>query len=214
MKELESKLENMLATVDKVFKVELMKMPPPLQNTLLGDLISEEEVPASEVSIAMKSESREIDQPLRRIPSRRIKSTDSPPVEVQRSSSKALKAGKRAKKIQTLAGSNSTGNLMPSSASIRRAQSFLVNRKTAEQMAQNQAKRKLRSVMSASDLPCSMAGSAAHVTVTTARGEMVSFSEETKDDINWDLLDDVAWCQIQKLTRLMEYLSQKSRCQR
>ena len=29
---------------------------------------------------------------------------------------------------------------------------------------------------------------------------MVSFSEETKDEINWDLLDYVAWCQIQKLT--------------
>lgn len=29
---------------------------------------------------------------------------------------------------------------------------------------------------------------------------MVSFSEETKDDINLDLLDDVAWCQIQKLS--------------
>lgn len=30
--------------------------------------------------------------------------------------------------------------------------------------------------------------------------QTVSFSEETKDEINLDLLDDVAWCQIQKLT--------------
>lgn len=29
---------------------------------------------------------------------------------------------------------------------------------------------------------------------------MVSFSEETKDDINWDMLDDVARCQIKKLS--------------
>lgn len=35
-------MENTLATVDKVFKVELMKMPPSLQNTLIGDLISGE----------------------------------------------------------------------------------------------------------------------------------------------------------------------------
>lgn len=80
MNELESKMENMLATVDKVFKVELMKMPPSLQNTLIGDLISGEssfihkytdkllykdvtyrvssvlegEISASDVSIAMK----------------------------------------------------------------------------------------------------------------------------------------------------------------
>lgn len=42
MNELESKMENMLSTVDKVFKVELMKMPPSLQNTLIGDLLSGE----------------------------------------------------------------------------------------------------------------------------------------------------------------------------
>ena len=42
MNELEGKMENMLATVDKVFKVELMKMPPSLQNTRIADLISGE----------------------------------------------------------------------------------------------------------------------------------------------------------------------------
>lgn len=40
--EVEAKMENTLATVEKVFKVELMKMPPSLQNTLIGDLISGE----------------------------------------------------------------------------------------------------------------------------------------------------------------------------
>lgn len=42
MNELEAKMENTLATVDKVFKVELMKMPPSLHSTLIGDLISGE----------------------------------------------------------------------------------------------------------------------------------------------------------------------------
>lgn len=42
MNELEAKMENMLSTVEKVFKVELMKMPPALQSTLIGDLISGE----------------------------------------------------------------------------------------------------------------------------------------------------------------------------
>lgn len=77
MNELEAKMENVLATIDKVFKVELMKMPPSLQNTRIGDLISgglltflrvlcvlcltfilvfeeEEEEVASDVSIALK----------------------------------------------------------------------------------------------------------------------------------------------------------------
>lgn len=66
---------------------------------------------------------------------------------------------------------------------------------------------------------------------------MVSFSEETKDDINWDMLDDVARCQIKKLSvgegslhyklyietpfeiyvtfqSLIDYLSQRSGCDR
>ena len=42
MNELEAKMENMLATVDKVFKVEMMKMPPSLQNARMEDLISGE----------------------------------------------------------------------------------------------------------------------------------------------------------------------------
>lgn len=45
MNDLEVKMENMLATVDKVFKVEIMKMPPSLQNTRIGDLISGESPP-------------------------------------------------------------------------------------------------------------------------------------------------------------------------
>ncbi|KAM6909434.1 borealin-2 [Xenentodon cancila] len=217
MNELEAKMENLLATVDKVFRVELMKMPPALQNTLMGDVISEEEISASEVTIAMKSESREIPLPLRRMPSKRVKSTDSPPVfssSAQRSSSKTPKGGRATKGARTLVGSNSTGNLTGSSATAKRTQSRVANRKITDQTAPSQRTRKLRSVVSAGDLHCSVPGSAAHITVTTARGEMVSFSEDTKDEINWDLLDDVAWCQIQKLTSLMEYLSRKSRCQR
>ncbi|XP_008294575.1 borealin-2 [Stegastes partitus] len=212
MNELEAKMENMFATVNKVFKVELMKMPPSLQNTLIGELISEEEISASDVSIAMKSESREIPQPLRRIRSKRLKSADSPPIQctpVQRCSSKTSKGGKATKRTRTLVGSNSTGNLMGSSVSTSRTQTRLTSRKTTEQ-----TKTKLRSVVSTGDLHCSMAGAAAHITVTTAQGQAVSFSEETKNEINWELLDDVAWCQIQKLMGLMDYLSQQSRCQR
>lgn len=210
--ELDAKMENLLGTVDKVFQVELMKMPPSLRNTRIGDLISEEEVSTSEVSIAMKNESLEMNQPLRRIPSKRGKLTNSPPVQstpAQRSSSKASKGGKGTRQTRTLVGSNSTGNLGSSSVIAKRTQSRSI--KTSDISAP--AKPKLRSVVSTGDLHCSMAGSAAHITVTTALGQTLSFSEETKDKINLDLLDDVAWCQIQKLTSLMGYLSQRSRLQ-
>uniref|UniRef100_A0A672J7L0 Borealin N-terminal domain-containing protein n=1 Tax=Salarias fasciatus TaxID=181472 RepID=A0A672J7L0_SALFA len=38
--ELEAKTESLLTTVDKVFRVELMKKPPSLQSTLIGELLS------------------------------------------------------------------------------------------------------------------------------------------------------------------------------
>ncbi|XP_032439918.1 borealin-2 [Xiphophorus hellerii] len=216
MRHLESKLESLLATVDKVFKVELMKMPPSLQNTLVGDLISQEDLSASEVSIAIQSESREMAQPLKRVPRGPLKSTDSASVlssPVQRSSARNPKSGKTTgtKRNRTITVSNSAGNLRTSSAMVKRTQSHVASRKTASQPVQNQKTPKLRSVLSAGELSCS--GSAAHITVTTAQGQMLQFSEETKEEINLELLDDVAWCQIQKLTSLMEYLSQRSRIQ-
>ncbi|XP_005799641.1 borealin-2-like isoform X2 [Xiphophorus maculatus] len=216
MRHLESKLESLLATVDKVFKVELMKMPPSLQNTLVGDLISQEDLSASEVSIAIQSETREMAQPLKRVLRGPLKSTDSASVlstPVQRSSARNPKSGKTTgtKRNRTITVSNSAGNLGTSSATVKQTQSHVASRKTASQPVQNQKTPKLRSVLSAGELSCS--GSAAHFTVTTAQGQMLQFSEETKEEINLELLDDVAWCQIQKLTSLMEYLSQRSRIQ-
>ncbi|XP_024143732.1 borealin-2 isoform X1 [Oryzias melastigma] len=216
LNDLEAKMENLLATVDKVFRVELMKMPPSLQSTLVGDILSESEVSASEVSIAMKNESREMSQPLRRMPSRKVKAIDSPvaATSAQSLSFKTPKVVKAPERSRTLVASASTGNLVRSTTAAKRGQARSTCRKMTDQAIPNQNVYKLRSVVSAGDLPCSMSRSSAHVTVTTARGETVSFSEETKDKINWELLDDVAWCQIQKLAGLMEYLSQQSRCQR
>ncbi|XP_029382109.1 borealin-2 [Echeneis naucrates] len=210
MDELAAKLENMTATVDKIFKVEMMKMPPSLKNSRIGDLISEEDISASEVSIAIKSESSEIQQSLRRLPSKRVKSTPVPSTPVQKFSSKTLKRGNGAKRSRVLAGSSSAGELRGSTVTIKRTQSRLT--KTNDQTVPT--KPKLRSVVSAGDLHCSLMGAAPHITVTTARGQTVSFSEETRDEVNLDLLDDVAWCQIQRLTSLMEYLSRRGPCQR
>ncbi|KAM9425738.1 borealin-2 [Pholidichthys leucotaenia] len=215
LNELNTKMENMLSTVDKAFKVELLKMPPSLQNTLISDVLREAETSASEVSIAIKNESCEIPMLPKRMPNRRgdVKSTDSPDQSTppQRSSTKPAKGGKWPKRTGTLVGSNSAGNLGSTSATVKRT---VRCPNTNDPNTLSQRKPKLRSVVSTGDLHCSVGGAAAHITVTTGRGQMVSFSEEMKDEINLDLLDDVAWCQIQKLTGLMEHLSQRSRCRK
>ncbi|XP_054644463.1 borealin-2 isoform X2 [Dunckerocampus dactyliophorus] len=203
LNELDSRLENMLATIDKVFEIELLKMPPSLQNTLMGDLIREEELSAGKVvSSDFRHETPEMHQPLRKASSKRGKLTD--PVSVQsrlsqKKSGKTSKRGKGSKRPKPLVGSSSTGTLGTQGSVTKPSDEVLT------------AKRKLRSV-SMGDLHCSVAGSAAHITVTTALGQAVCFSEENKDKINLDLLDDVAWCQVEKLSRLMEYVSERSRC--
>ncbi|CAJ1086356.1 borealin-2-like isoform X2 [Xyrichtys novacula] len=151
--ELWVRMENTLATVDKVFKVELMKMPPSHRNNLIGDLISEEDISTSEVSIVMKNETLEVNQSLKRVPSKKARSTDSPPVPptpVQRSTSKTSKGGKGTKKTRTLVGSNSTGNLRGSSVISKRTQSRVT--KTSDQTLST--KPKLRSVCTL-DVVCS-----------------------------------------------------------
>lgn len=40
MNEMEAEKENVLSTIERVFKAELLKITPSLQNTLIGDLIS------------------------------------------------------------------------------------------------------------------------------------------------------------------------------
>ncbi|XP_033992566.1 borealin-2 [Trematomus bernacchii] len=217
MNELEGKLENMLATVDKVFKVELMKVPLALQKTRIGELLSED-FSASDVSIAMKNESREIHIPLRRTHSKIVQSTDSSPVygspvygsPVLTPSAKTSKGGKATKKSKTLVESNSTGNIRGTPATVKRTRSLLAknNEQTRAIIP------KLRSVVSAGDLHCSMASSAAHITVTTAQGQALSFSEDTQEDMDVDLLDHEALCQFRRLKNLMDNLSRRSRCQR
>ncbi|KAK0149405.1 Borealin-2 [Merluccius polli] len=165
--EMEAKMDNMLATVCKFFKVERMKMPPSLQNTLMADLIS-----------GKPNNSPEIHQPLKRVSSRKGEAV----------------GGKGTKKTRALVGSNSTGNLGASTCTVKRTTSRLL--KNGDLTAKT--KPKFRSVSSAGDL-CSVAGCGPHVTITTSRGQTFCVSEETKDDINLDMLDDVALFQMQKL---------------
>eukprot|EP00066_Takifugu_rubripes_P026952 XP_011616218.1 PREDICTED: borealin-2-like [Takifugu rubripes] len=166
MNELEAKMENTLVTVNKAFKVEMMKMPPSLLNTRIGDLIS-----GGFLSVLFS--------PLTTL----ILVSKEEELFSRRKASITPKAGRAAK---TLATSSSTGNL--------------------------------RSVVSTGDLHGTVAASATRISVTTAQGQVQIWLEmidiwETKDEVNLDLLDDVAWRQVQKLKSLVEHVSRR-RCQR
>nr|XP_061800451.1 borealin-2-like [Nerophis lumbriciformis] len=167
MKELECGLGNLLANIEQVFEVELMKLPPAIRETRLGDLITGEEFASSDVSIAPQG----ADNTARSRP---------------------------------LTATISAGNLGAAATQKGRPRT-----KTSGEA--RPAKRKIRNVVSTGDLDCSEAGSAAHITVTTGQGQTMCFSEENKDNVNFDLLDDVALHQIQKLGKMIEYLSRKGR---
>uniref|UniRef100_A0A8C5CY12 Borealin N-terminal domain-containing protein n=1 Tax=Gadus morhua TaxID=8049 RepID=A0A8C5CY12_GADMO len=70
--EMEARMDNMLKTVDKFFKVELMKMPPSLQRTLIGDLIDRKlHAVISASFLLIQTNSPEIQRPLKRTSSRK-----------------------------------------------------------------------------------------------------------------------------------------------
>ncbi|KAM9793767.1 borealin-2 isoform 2-T2 [Syngnathus typhle] len=204
MMELESRLDNTLANIDRVFKVELMKLPPSIRNMRFVDLT---ELSASEVSLAVQQqESPEMKQrTLERVPSTKGKSTPLQDSLTPKNSGRTLKVAKEARARNLTASGMSTGNLRTLSS---------IKGGPLTKSSDRLTRRKLRSVVSTGELDCAMAGSAAHVTVTTGRGQTVSFSEATKDEINFDLLDEVALRRMQELSKLIEYVSGRGRCHR
>ncbi|XP_077593966.1 borealin-2 [Stigmatopora nigra] len=197
---LECKLDNLLTNIEQVFEVELMKLPPTIRETRLGDLITAEEWASSEVSLAPQKSPEKNKRCLRSLTSRRGKFDDpslSQSCLSRKNSGKTFKATTRNGR---LTATNSAGNLR-TSATCQKG-----SRGTKASSEAVPGKRKMRNVVSTGDLDCSEAGSAAHITVTTAQGQTMCFSEENKDNIDYDLLDDVALHQIQKLRKLTEYV--------
>ncbi|CAL1590138.1 unnamed protein product [Knipowitschia caucasica] len=207
LRDLEAKMENTVETMNKLFRVQLMKMPPSLKNMPILDLLSAEGTAASDVSIAMKNKDLDVHKPPTRGTRSRLKSStdDSPQSGTSAVKGKGTKGGKNTRnRTQTLPASISTGSLRTTTGSLKRAESMKSGQNT---------KAKIRSVVSTGDLhQCSVAGTVPHITVLTREGQSVCLSEDMKDDANLDLLDDVAWCHIQRLTTLMDRLS--NRCQR
>ncbi|XP_077441753.1 borealin-2 isoform X2 [Vanacampus margaritifer] len=205
MNELVNWTENSLANVDKVFYVELKKLPSSILDTRVVDLI---ELSATKEVFAMqKQESTETMQRTRRgVPNRRGKSVD--PVQSSLTRKNSCKTSKWPIDAKSTSGSISSGNLRASASGVTGGRLRKPSYETAK------PKPKLRHVVSAGDLECSGAGSAAHITVTTGRGQTMCVSEANKDNINFDLLDDVALRRMQELSKLIEYMSGKGRSHR
>ncbi|KAG1931789.1 hypothetical protein F2P79_021443 [Pimephales promelas] len=186
--EMETNLNKLLATVDRVFKIELMKMPHSLHTTLIKDLMNDDDTSVGEVTMALKSASPEIRKPLSRKSSKKgLNAT----AGHQRSSGQIKSTSvdgvkKPAKK--TLHNSNSTGSLRSlSTINGKRTQGRVVNLSDQAFGKFRQASRSVGDEMMAT------------ATIVTSHGETLLLSEDNKDDISVELLDDAAVDQMRKI---------------
>ncbi|XP_023672377.1 borealin-2 [Paramormyrops kingsleyae] len=207
LNEMDGKMEQILATVERVCRVEMMKMPPAMLRTRIKDLMCEEDTPVGEVTIAIKNESTEINQPLTRKPSKKGQTNASAP-RLQRTLS--VQSKKATKEVSRMTKSRSLANA---------ADSFKTPRVTTTQTA----KRTRRCVSKISDPtsaktqerskhlldPFGTSSLMATATVSTSGGETLLLSNDVKDHIDIGMLDDMAVLQMQQLRELMDYLCKK-----
>uniref|UniRef100_A0AAR2KM74 Borealin N-terminal domain-containing protein n=1 Tax=Pygocentrus nattereri TaxID=42514 RepID=A0AAR2KM74_PYGNA len=112
--EMEAKLDKLLSTVDRAFKIEMMKLPQSLHTTLVKDLMNAQESSVGEVTMAIASASPDISRPLSRKPSKKVKDSNS----TQQKSTGQIKTdeGTKRRAKKKMQSSSSTGNLRSASA--------------------------------------------------------------------------------------------------
>ncbi|KAF7688117.1 hypothetical protein HF521_014123 [Silurus meridionalis] len=176
----------------------MMKLPQSLHTTLIKDIMSAQDASVGDVTMAIGAVSPEISKPLSRKPSKKGKSSTTTTVAAQRST--GLKTDDNKKKMQA---SNSTGNLRcVSTISAKRTQGRVM--KLSDQTLLLGGNMRFQSRSLSDDL-----SGLATATITTSLGETLFLSEETKDEVKLELLDELALCQMQKIKELMEYLCNK-----
>ncbi|KAB5525820.1 hypothetical protein PHYPO_G00144600 [Pangasianodon hypophthalmus] len=199
--EMEAKLDKLLATLDRAVKIEMMKLPQSLHTTLIKDIMSAQETSFGEVTMAIESASPEISKPLSRKPSKKGKASTT--MAAQRSTGPVKTDDNKRKPKKKLQPSNSTGNLRcVSTVSGKRTQGRVM--KLSDQALLLGGHMRLQSRSLSDDL-----SGLATATITTSLGETLFLSEENKDEVKLELLDELAICQMQKIKELMEYLCNK-----
>uniref|UniRef100_A0A672LLR1 Borealin-2-like n=1 Tax=Sinocyclocheilus grahami TaxID=75366 RepID=A0A672LLR1_SINGR len=109
--EMEANLNKLLATVDRVFTIELMKMPQSLHTTLIKDLMNDDDLSVGEVTMALMCASPEIHKPLSRKPSKKgLNATAGQQRSSGQNKAAAVEGPKKPAK-ETLHNSKSTGSM-------------------------------------------------------------------------------------------------------
>ncbi|XP_056326008.1 borealin-2 [Danio aesculapii] len=202
--EMEANLNKLLATVDRVFKIELMKMPLSLHTTLIKDLMNDDDTSVGEVTMALKCASPEIQKPLSRKPSKKALNNASAGQQRSSSQNKTPVEGPKKPTKKTLHNSKSTGSLRcTSTINAKRTQGRVVKLSDQANALGVQFRQTSRSV--GDELMMATA------TIVTSHGETLFLSEDNKDEINVELLDDAAIDQMRKIKELMDYLCNKVR---
>ncbi|KAJ8271397.1 hypothetical protein COCON_G00102560 [Conger conger] len=212
IREMELKAEQLLATVERAFRVELMKLPPQLQGTLLKDLMKENDEEAGEVTIAMKAQSPEIHRPLTRKSSKKAQARANPPrrkrmlsVQNQTPSLAASTGMSKSRSTCVLHVSSSSKVRGSSTSVIKRTRSRAS--KADDLVASSNGQKRSTNSRGLSFNPFVTASA----TILTSCGEALCLSDDVKDDIDVDMLDDTAVHQMQKLMQLMDYLCNKAK---
>ncbi|KAI5088796.1 borealin-2 isoform 1 [Silurus meridionalis] len=200
--EMEAKMDKLMATLDRAVKIEMMKLPQSLHTTLIKDIMSAQDASVGDVTMAIGAVSPEISKPLSRKPSKKGKSSTTTTVAAQRSTGLKTDDNKKRTK-KKMQASNSTGNLRcVSTISAKRTQGRVM--KLSDQTLLLGGNMRFQSRSLSDDL-----SGLATATITTSLGETLFLSEETKDEVKLELLDELALCQMQKIKELMEYLCNK-----
>ncbi|XP_028812147.1 borealin-2 isoform X3 [Denticeps clupeoides] len=202
IKEMETKLEQLLATADRAFQVELMKMPLSLQNTLIKDLETANDLQVGEVSITIKADVPKIQKPLARKPSKKVKISDQGP---QKSAAGTKTEGPKKRSKTRLQESDSTSLRFASSVGAKRTQSRVA--KLSDPTPVFGSSNRTRAQATPDDIPVSKSFFSA--SVATGHGTMLHISEDNKDDLDVCKLDSVALLHMQKLRELIDYVFNK-----
>ncbi|XP_026884109.1 borealin-2 isoform X9 [Electrophorus electricus] len=109
--EMEAKLDKVLTTLDRAFKIEMMKLPQSLHTTLIKDLMTAAETSVGEVTMAIASASPEISKPLSRKPSKKGKASNTAVQEPLMGQIKTEETSKVRRTKIKMHPSNSTGSL-------------------------------------------------------------------------------------------------------
>ncbi|XP_066569800.1 borealin-2 [Amia ocellicauda] len=225
IREMEKKLDQTLATLERAFKVEMLKMPTSLQQTIMKDLVNEQESKVGEVTIAIEAECPEI-KPVRRKPSKKVQignDSSAPTPRLKRMLSVQSKtiiqnSAKTTTKSRSLADLSRATKRKETTPRMTQATPPLASRTRKSRVAKvtdltvMASGTHLRS-MGAGDgeLPGTSQFGMAVATIPTSCGQTLCLSDDVRDEIDVQMLDDTAVTQMQKLMSLMDYLCSKAK---